>query len=323
MAIKPYTGGVKFLEKELLEKEESEQMFTPIIYTSGVRLLGYIGATIRYLPSQYKTYSLSTKEDYEPKPKSWLTLGRDPKSFELAQTNFKMKQLWFKELKESKNKVAFLKGEEQSPELKELGKQYEKLAPQMYEKSEKWIGNIAMIAYGIGAIGQLVDAAVTSGFKVKGVKLDAKALRGVLERANAAYVRETGKFRATLSDNDYAVMKQLNYFLKTTKRSPAARRMLEKVAEQTGGLTFPQQVNIFGGKLYAGIPADEIVKSLVSLGKVTADIAREMRRSRTAIPKSLDRLIAQDMVERYREGKYRIVDPVFSDWLSSKYQPLS
>ena len=99
MAIKIYTGGVKFLEKELLEKEESEQMFTPTIYTGGVRFLGDIGATITYLPSQYKTYSLSTKEDYEPKPKSWLTLGRDPKSFELAQTNFKMKQLWFKELK--------------------------------------------------------------------------------------------------------------------------------------------------------------------------------------------------------------------------------
>ena len=232
------------------------------------------GTTITKLPSQYKIKSLSLKEEYKRKPESFWDIGKDPKMIELHKINFESFKLWFKELKESKDKVAFLKGEGQSPELKELRKEYNELAPYMFGKSEQWIGNVSMIAYGVGMVNQLVSAAVTSGFKVKDKVFSAKELKEVLGRARAAYDFETGKFKATLSDNDFTVIKQLNYFLKTTKGSPAAREMLEKIVEKTGGLSFPQQVNIFGGKLYAGLPADEIVKSIVKAGKVSAELVK-------------------------------------------------
>lgn len=205
----------------------------------------------------------------QPKP-----LFEDPKMIELHKINFESFRLWFKELKESPDKVAFLKGEGQSPELKGLREQYSKLAPYMYGKSEQWIENVSMIAIGVGMVWQLVNAAVTSGFKVKDKVFTAKELKDVLGRARAAYDFETGKFKATLSDNDFTVIKQLNTFLKTTGKSPAAREMLEKVVEKTSGLTFPQQVNIFGTKLYAGLPADEIAKSIIEVGKVTAEAVK-------------------------------------------------
>ncbi|GAI54421.1 unnamed protein product, partial [marine sediment metagenome] len=69
-----------------------------------------------------------------PKPKSFWDIGKDPKMMELHRINFESFKLWFKELKESKDKIAFFKGEGQSPELKELRKQYKEKAPYMYEK---------------------------------------------------------------------------------------------------------------------------------------------------------------------------------------------
>ena len=39
MAIKIYTGGVKFLEENPLEKEKNEQVFTPTTYTGGVKYI--------------------------------------------------------------------------------------------------------------------------------------------------------------------------------------------------------------------------------------------------------------------------------------------
>ncbi len=213
----------------------------------------------------------------EEKSKGILEWGKDPKMMELHKINFESFKLWFKELKESKDKVAFFKGEGQSPELKELRKQYKEKAPYMYEKSEQWIENVSMISVGIGMAYQLVNAAVTSGFKVKDKVISAKELKGVLERARAAFVPETGKFKATLSDNDFAIMKQLNVFFKTSGRGTAAREMLEKIVEKTGGLSFPQQVNIFGGRLYAGVPIDEMVKSIVAVGRLTQDIANQLK----------------------------------------------
>lgn len=54
-----------------------------------------------------------------------------------------------------------------------------------------------------------------------------------------------------------------------------------------------------------------------------AEIAREIRKKRTDIFKTLDRLVAQDIVEKPRSGKYRIADPIFSDWIQDRYSPLS
>jgi len=296
--IKPEITPIKPEEKGFAVKpEESENILSNLLatmedYKRQINELESIGKerpfvevelrNYRYAIGQYnkavnkyneiiKKPEITTKPKEKPKP-----LFQDEKMMELHKINFESFKLWFKELKESKDKIAFFKGEGQSPELKELRKQYKEKAPYMYEKSEQWISNVSMIAVGVGMAYQLVNAAVTSGFKVKDKVINAKELREVLARARAAYVPETGKFKTTLSDNDFAIMKQLNIFFKTSGRGTAAREMLEKIVEKTGGLSFPQQVNIFGTKLYAGLPADEIVKSLVKAGKVTANIAREL-----------------------------------------------
>lgn len=50
-----------------------------------------------------------------------------------------------------------------------------------------------------------------------------------------------------------------------------------------------------------------------------AAIATEIRKSMFSLPKTLTRLMNQDVVERYREGRYRLTDPIFADWLSQRY----
>jgi len=208
----------------------------------------------------------------EDKPKSILNIGKDPKMEEIHKINFESFQLWFKELKESKDKVAFLKGEGQSPELKELRKQYNEKAPYMYGKSEQWISNVSMIAVGVGMVQQVADTLVTSGFKVKGVKFNAKEIKGVMERAYNNYIPETGKFKSAISNNDYAAIKQINQMVKMGKGSPAMREMLEKIVEKTGGLTFQQQVNIFGGTLRMGVSPEDIVKSFTLTRQLTQEM---------------------------------------------------
>lgn len=53
-----------------------------------------------------------------------------------------------------------------------------------------------------------------------------------------------------------------------------------------------------------------------------ASIASEIRKPMSSLPKTLTRLINQDIVERYREGKYRVSDPVFSEWLFRRYSTI-
>lgn len=67
----------------------------------------------------------------------------------------------------------------------------------------------------------------------------------------------------------------------------------------------------------------EILIALANSIDSPAAIASEIRKPRTTIPKTMDRLVNEDIVERYREGKYRITDAVFSNWLFRKYRNLS
>ncbi len=53
-----------------------------------------------------------------------------------------------------------------------------------------------------------------------------------------------------------------------------------------------------------------------------AKIAAEIRKPASTLPKTLMRLMNQDIVERYRDGRYRLTDPIFSDWLSRRYSSL-
>ena len=58
----------------------------------------------------------------------------------------------------------------------------------------------------------------------------------------------------------------------------------------------------------------------LSHGKNSSSLmAQETRKPSSSIPQILHRLINHGIVEKYVEGRYRISDPVFSDWLSRRY----
>jgi len=63
-------------------------------------------------------------------------------------------------------------------------------------------------------------------------------------------------------------------------------------------------------------------ETLIALahGKTSPSLmAQETRKPISSLPQILHRLINHGIVEKYVEGRYRISDPVFSDWLSRRY----
>lgn len=50
-----------------------------------------------------------------------------------------------------------------------------------------------------------------------------------------------------------------------------------------------------------------------------SSMAQEIRKPISSLPQILHRLMSHGIVEKYVEGRYRISDPVFSDWLSQRY----
>lgn len=64
----------------------------------------------------------------------------------------------------------------------------------------------------------------------------------------------------------------------------------------------------------------EILIALANSVDTPTAIATEIRKPRTTIPKTMDRLVNADIVQKYGTGKYRIVDAVYSDWILKKYR---
>lgn len=64
----------------------------------------------------------------------------------------------------------------------------------------------------------------------------------------------------------------------------------------------------------------EILIALANSVDTPTAIAIEIRKLRTTIPKTMDRLVNADIVEKHGTGKYRIVDAVFSEWILRKYR---
>lgn len=64
----------------------------------------------------------------------------------------------------------------------------------------------------------------------------------------------------------------------------------------------------------------EILIALANSIDTPTAIGIEIRKSRTTIPKTMDRLVNADIVEKYGTGKYRIADSVFSEWILRKYR---
>jgi len=64
----------------------------------------------------------------------------------------------------------------------------------------------------------------------------------------------------------------------------------------------------------------EILIALANSVDTPTAIAIEIRKPRTTIPKTMDRLVNADIVEKHGTGKYRIVDAIFSEWILRKYK---
>jgi AAA+ ATPase superfamily predicted ATPase len=67
----------------------------------------------------------------------------------------------------------------------------------------------------------------------------------------------------------------------------------------------------------------EILIALATGSKSPAEISAEIRKPMSTLPKTLTRLMNQDTVEKYQEAKYRITDPILSDWLNRRYGQLT
>ena len=205
-----------------------------------------------------------TLPEPEEEPKSFLDISKDPKMMELQRINFKSMQLWFKGLKESKDKWAFLKGEGQPPELKELRKKYNELAPHMYKKSEEWIQAITLAAYAVGLAGELIPLVA---------KATPEMLRKILSKTKIKDVGRkelhTALYNVTKGTDTPAQRKIFDEFIK-------AKEIGVPFAERLKGVKIPTVTPrfAFGTKLYAGLPADEIVKSIVEVGKISADMVK-------------------------------------------------
>lgn len=63
----------------------------------------------------------------------------------------------------------------------------------------------------------------------------------------------------------------------------------------------------------------EILIALANGNASPVTIAAEIRKPLTTLPKTLTRLVNQDIVEKPQEGRYRIVDAIFSDWVARRH----
>jgi len=63
----------------------------------------------------------------------------------------------------------------------------------------------------------------------------------------------------------------------------------------------------------------EILIALAHGKSNPSSMAREIRKPISSLPQILNRLMSHGIVEKYVEGRYRISDPVLSDWLARRY----
>ncbi len=172
---------------------------------------------------------------------------------------------WFKELKESDNKWSFLKGEGYSEELKGLSVQDIKQSQIASEKGvnpDDWVrtgvyaGFFAMMASEIIPIVKEVSPEIIKNIFYK---VGEKNI-GKEELQNALY-------HVTKGDDTPAQRAIFDVFIKAKDAGVPFLERLKGVKLTTVEPRFP-----FGrAKLYAGLPADEIAKSIIEVGKVTAE----------------------------------------------------
>jgi|GEM_PF-5707815 len=207
-------------------------------------------------------------------------IGEVPKEYslegittDLSKANKTVWSMWWSELKTTEDKWKFLKGENWSPELKQADIETQKLSE---EASKLGVNINDWIQYGVYAtfftamaasilpvLSQLPANILNNlSYKVEGKTVKGPELMKALRRVNYEGVPGIGK--PSIFD----------------------KKVFAKFIEEGGlkgiggslkkGITITETVPrfAFAGKLYAGLPADEIAKSIVEVGKVSAEAVK-------------------------------------------------
>lgn len=224
----------------------------------------------------------------EPTPKIGVTqrmrgIGEIPKKYslegittELSEVNKRRFNLWWSEFRTTEDKWKFIRHENWSPELIQLNRESMMLSGQASKlgvNTGDWIeygaytAFFATMAAGILPILKGLPTEVLNKltYKVEGKTVKGKELFNAIRRV--AYPDPHAGFgKPSTFDKEI--------FRKFTEKGglKGLGGSLEKGIE----ITKVTPRFAFGTKLYAGLPADEIVRSLVETGKVTADISREL-----------------------------------------------
>ena len=130
----------------------------------------------------------------------------------------------------------------------------------------------AVLAY---LVGYGLKTIYKSGMRVEGTWVSGKKLETAVKRAQKAYIPETGKFKSTLSDNDFRIIKAIQGIVRTTGVK----------AGEVAGVKVPQQVLLGqAGKI------TNLVKIIQNAGKMTPETVTQ---SKALSPSAVTQVAAQ------------------------------
>ena len=190
-------------------------------------------------------------------------------------TDFLSWKEWAKDipnLKWSKEEGGFRSATKGDPKLTAEKTKWDTLASQYGVNIDEWVPALANVTFGallVANVASVAQDVLNKGVKVKPVMIPKEEVKKSFVNIMKSITPE-GKISSKLSDNDLLIAQ---YFRKWAGQG-GTPEALKYIMEQKGGLEIPQAVNIFGGKLYAGLPPEEIVKSIIEVGKVTSDMVK-------------------------------------------------
>ena len=210
-------------------------------------------------------------------------IGEVPKEYEFTgptidymKANRSAWAIWFKEFQVTPNKLKFLKGENWSLELESISEEAKLSAHKASELGvniNDWIQTGVYATFFATLAASILPA--LSGlpknilnnlkYKVEGKVVKGKELFEAIRRVNYPDPR-AGFGKPSVFDR-----KIFDEFIRKGGLRGLGGNLKKGIT-----ITEVQPRFAFGAKLYGGLPADKIVKTLVETGKVTSDIAREL-----------------------------------------------
>lgn len=114
---------------------------------------------------------------------------------------------------------------------------------------------------------------------------------------------------------DYVQRLGMQVFLLCLDKKSVARLDVDRAYEEM----LVQLDADFGGTFSQHTELEQEILIALAAGKASISaISREIRKPQSTIPKTMNRLMASDVVERYYKAKYRIADGIFSDWICNQ-----